>query len=119
MASHGMCFGLSSYFVPNITRFVDRQKLMVVLYILYIAVFMCYYMLPEEMPIYVMFIVVCIHGSIEGPISIQLQGMEYIVLCTLLFLDLLLFCTLFFSVCFSACLIYMHVCCQLYITYDP
>ena len=82
--------------------------------------FACYYMLPEERPIYVMFIVVCIHGSIEGPISIQLQGMEYIALCTLLGPDLLLLCTLVFSVCFSSCLFYMysHVCCQLYITYD-
>ena len=79
MACHGLFFGLSAYFVSKLAKYIGRPRLMVVIYVLYVGMLTCYYLLPGERPLYVMFMVVCLHGIVEGPISIQLPGMHNIL----------------------------------------
>ena len=74
MASRGFSAGISTLCVPRMAKFVGRRRLIVGLYVLYLSIFTCYYLLPEERPLYVMFIVLCLHGVIEGPISTLMAG---------------------------------------------
>ena len=74
MATRGVFQAISNTVMARVAKHVGRARLIVILTSFYIAYFLVYMFLPEDTELYTLFILLALHGALEGPINAQLRG---------------------------------------------